>query len=37
MQTLRDLPDIEPLEDAGLLSRKGVQEEALETAGGEEE
>jgi len=37
MQTLRDLPDIEALEDAGLLSRKGVQEEALETAGGEEE
>jgi segregation and condensation protein B len=37
METLRDLPDIEALEDAGLLSRKGVQEEALETAGGEEE
>jgi len=37
MQTLRDLPDVEALEDAGLLSRKGVQEEALETAGGEEE
>lgn len=37
METLRDLPDIEVLEDAGLLSRKGVQEEALETAGGEEE
>jgi len=37
MQTLRDLPDIEALEDAGLLSRKGMQEEALETAGGEEE
>ena len=34
MQTLRDLPDIEALEDAGLLSRKGMQEEALETAGG---
>lgn len=27
LQTLRDLPDIEALEDAGLLSRKGVQEE----------
>lgn len=37
MQTLRDLPDIEALEDAGLLSRKGMQKEALETAGGEEE
>jgi len=37
MQTLRDLPDVEALEDAGLLSRKGMQEEALETAGGEEE
>ena len=29
MQTLRELPDIEALEDAGLLSRKGMQEEAL--------
>jgi len=37
MQTLRDLPDIEALEDAGLLSRKGMQEGAQETAGGEEE
>ena len=37
MQTLRELPDIEALEDAGLLNRKGVQEEAQETAGGEEE
>lgn len=34
METLRD---IEALEDAGLLSRKGVQEEAPETAEGEEE
>lgn len=29
LQTLRDLPDIEALEDAGLLSRKGMQEEQL--------
>ncbi len=29
MQTLRDLPDIEALEDAGLLSRKGMQEESV--------
>lgn len=27
METLRDLPDIEALEDAGLLSRQAVQEE----------
>lgn len=31
LQTLRDLPDIEALEDAGLLSRKSVQEDALTT------
>ncbi|MBN9033862.1 MAG: segregation and condensation protein B [Rhizobiales bacterium 63-7] len=31
MQTLRDLPDIEALEDAGLLSRNGVASE-LDTA-----
>ena len=37
LQTLRDLPDIEALEDAGLLSRKGVQEEALVAVEGEEE
>ncbi len=37
MQTLRDLPDIEALEDAGLLSRKGMQEEALAEAESEEE
>ena len=37
MQTLRDLPDIEALEDAGLLSRKGIQEDALDAAEGEEE
>ena len=29
METLRDLPDIEALEDAGLLSRAAVQEEAM--------
>ncbi|MFC6447957.1 SMC-Scp complex subunit ScpB [Shinella zoogloeoides] len=29
MQSLRDLPDIEALEDAGLLSRRAVQAEAL--------
>ena len=37
METLRDLPDIEALEDAGLLSRKGVQEGALVATGGGEE
>ena len=37
MQTLRDLPDIEALEDAGLLSRKGMQEESVAAAEGEEE
>ena len=37
MQTLRDLPDIEALEDAGLLSRKGAQDEQLSAdAEGEE-
>ncbi|CAK7255099.1 hypothetical protein [Shinella sp. YE25] len=36
LQTLGGLPDIETLEDAGLLSRKGV-EEALAAAEGEEE
>ncbi|WP_425497669.1 SMC-Scp complex subunit ScpB [Hoeflea ulvae] len=29
LETLRDLPDIEALEDAGLLSRQAVQEEPL--------
>jgi segregation and condensation protein B len=29
METLRDLPDIEALEDAGLLSRQGVQTEHI--------
>lgn len=29
METLRDLPDIEALEDAGLLSRQAVQNEPL--------
>jgi segregation and condensation protein B len=37
MQTLRDLPDVEALEDAGLLSRKGMQEESVGAAEGEEE
>jgi segregation and condensation protein B len=37
LQTLRDLPDVEALEDAGLLSRKGVQEEVLVAVEGEEE
>ncbi|WPE24254.1 SMC-Scp complex subunit ScpB [Shinella zoogloeoides] len=37
LQTLRDLPDIEALEDAGLLSRKGVQDEALAAAECEED
>ena len=37
MQTLRDLPDIEALEDAGLLSRKGMQEESVGAAEDEEE
>ncbi len=36
MQTLRDLPDIEALEDAGLLSRQGVQEDTLATSAEEE-
>ncbi|GLR53629.1 hypothetical protein [Shinella yambaruensis] len=36
LQTLGSLPDIETLEDAGLLSRKGV-EEALAVAESEEE
>ncbi|TDK29837.1 SMC-Scp complex subunit ScpB [Rhizobium deserti] len=29
METLRDLPDVEALEDAGLLSRRAVQSEPL--------
>ncbi|MGV0875948.1 SMC-Scp complex subunit ScpB [Martelella sp. FLE1502] len=33
METLRDLPDIEALEDAGLLSRETVQEEAMAGVG----
>ena len=37
MQTLRDLPDIEALEDAGLLSRQGMQEESVGAAEGDEE
>lgn len=30
METLRDLPDIEALEDAGLLNRRFIPAEALE-------
>ena len=37
METLRDLPDIEALEDAGLLSRKGIEEEQLSPAVDSEE
>jgi segregation and condensation protein B len=29
LETLRDLPDMEALEDAGLLSRNGAQSELL--------
>jgi chromosome segregation and condensation protein ScpB len=38
MQTLRDLPDVEALEDAGLLSRQAVQADTLlaEAEGDEE-
>ncbi|KQT04811.1 MULTISPECIES: SMC-Scp complex subunit ScpB [unclassified Rhizobium] len=35
METLRDLPDIEALEDAGLLSRHAVQNEIPASEGGE--
>jgi chromosome segregation and condensation protein ScpB len=37
METLRDLPDIEALEDAGLLSRRVVQNEPLLAEGEGEE
>ena len=37
METLRDLPDIEALEDAGLLSRQAVQYEPLSAEGESEE
>ncbi|WP_309550472.1 SMC-Scp complex subunit ScpB [Rhizobium rhizogenes] len=37
METLRDLPDIEALEDAGLLSRRTFQEELLASEGASEE
>lgn len=33
METLRDLPNIEALEDAGLLSRHAVQDEAVASQG----
>ncbi|AMM87346.1 SMC-Scp complex subunit ScpB (plasmid) [Martelella lutilitoris] len=34
METLRDLPDMEALEDAGLLSRNAVKEEVADSQGG---
>jgi chromosome segregation and condensation protein ScpB len=37
LQTLRDLPDIEALEDAGLLTRKDIPLETLEVGEGEGE
>ncbi|PWI49896.1 segregation and condensation protein B [Rhizobium phaseoli] len=37
MATLRDLPNIEALEDAGLLSRDAVQNEVAASEGGESE
>ncbi len=37
MDTLRDLPNIEALEDAGLLSRHAVQNEIAASGGGETE
>ena len=37
METLRDLPNIEALEDAGLLSRQAVQNEIAASEGGESE
>jgi len=35
METLRDLPNLEALEDAGLLSRHAVQEERATSQGGD--
>jgi segregation and condensation protein B len=37
METLRDLPNVEALEDAGLLSRKEVQNEPLSAEGESDE
>ena len=37
METLRDLPNIEALEDAGLLSRHAVQNEIADSEGGKSE
>lgn len=37
METLRDLPNIEALEDAGLLTRHAVQNEIAASEGGESE
>jgi segregation and condensation protein B len=37
METLRDLPNIEALEDAGLFSRKEIQNEPLSADGESDE
>ncbi|WP_374708718.1 hypothetical protein [Shinella sp. CPCC 101442] len=37
MQTLRHLPDVEALKDAGLLSRQGLHTEQLPSEVGDEE
>jgi hypothetical protein len=37
METLGDLPNIEALEDAGLLSRKEIQSEPLSADGESDE
>lgn len=37
METLPDLPNIEALEDAGLLSRHAVQNEIATSKGGDSE
>jgi hypothetical protein len=37
MEILRDLPDVEALEDAGLLSRRVVQNKPLSTEAESEE
>jgi hypothetical protein len=37
METLRDLPNIEALEDAGLLSRHAVQNEIADSEGHDNE
>lgn len=37
METLHDLPDIDALEDAGLLSRHALQDEPASAEGGSED